>query len=227
MTNSGILDFAIQGFKFDCSIVNLMKQWYQKNNSSYPKTLNIMYKLPFYGVSSFSVDHNGTTAAILDFVHTGFKFNCSNDNLIKYQHQKWIPHTLKPLKSCTGRPYMVLILIFCWPNSTTAAILDFVVLCVKFDCYNDNLITQKHQKWIPHTLKPLKSCIAWPYEVLADFWLTKLAQRRPSWILCSHAVSTVGIFGDFMQLHSWDVKELSLKNTAFYIFFPTLFIMDA
>ena len=156
MTNSAILDFAIQGFKFDCSIVNLMKQWYQKNNSSYPKTLNIMYKLPFYGVSSFSVDHNGTTAAILDFVHTGFKFNCSNDNLIKYQHQKWIPHTLKPLKSCTGRPYMVLILIFCWPNSTTAAILDFVVLCVKFDCYNDNLITQKTSEMNSSHLKTLK-----------------------------------------------------------------------
>ena len=35
-----------------------------------------------------------------------------------------------------------------------------------------------------------------------------------------HAFSTPGIYGDFMHLYSGDVKEPSLKNSAFCIFFP-------
>ena len=48
---------------------------------------------------------------------------------------------------------------------------------------------------------------------------TELAKWRPFWIFHSHTFSTAGITRDFMCFHSEHIRESSLKNSAFCIFF--------
>ena len=76
---------------------------------------------------------------------------------------------------------------------------------------------------------PLKSYITRSYMTLAIVGFLKSTKWRPSWILRSHAFSTTVILGDFMFFHSGDVREPSLKNSAFCSFFqvPSVIVLNA
>ena len=55
--------------------------------------------------------------------------------------------------------------------------------------------------------------------MLAYLHTTELAKRRSCWLFHSHAFSTTGIAKDFMCFHSEHIRDLSLKNSVFCIFF--------